>query len=877
MEKVFMTAYNADNITDESICSNGSEFVSDVPFFLIANKPLSGKVYFEFNVDYYYPIKAYHNIPIYAGVSKEPSFGILNADFILGSLFYPDGGDYDITAKHNKSTKNYHGHPNQIHTRIPGATDIIGVGVDIDNNLISYYVNGELFYQFYTITGDKDTNIFDMSSESNLYFCIWSNIHYRDITADNTFRSNDYDYESTKKIHGYVNLGKDGVLYLPDGYKTVYALANADDRRVSADIDSSIYIPVDSGIGKQRAELDSSVAIIEAVDSSHRYPYLISNNENVSITKKYNYQIEDNTGITNDSMINGANVFVNLPIPTERKVYMELSVKNGEIHDNYIGIPISIGIANSTGSILSKSFRVNLFHQYYHQYQTCEISNFIQNTYLIDNILTTAIPEQGQIIGIELNLAENEITIYINKVKFTTVYAQNLDFSDPQGFSYLFIHDEGIFESFVNGSINFGQSSFEMNMPDGCISFWQYWTGVNRKILFNDINVDLFVDTSHNELISSYIFGDLYIQPIVMDESDPKQMVASINSVMGTFNTVTDEEEHRFVGDITLPELNALIAADNNGYYPKTKADGLSLNYGDESIIKYYTVTLKQTEHQTIYIYYNGEYYPNADSDDDSIIKVAENSVITVSVVAENRGRAWNAGTPSITRATVIKNMTITATPATVRLYTVEIVQSDHQLITVTCNGVKHTTRFQTTIDTPFTAELAVTDKGWEVGVLNIESGTITGNALIFASSAKIIQYTVNFEQPKHQKIEILYNGIAYTSSFKVLYGSKLTINVVSVDYGYTMDDNFTRFYTITEDITLRVPSDIHEAIPEYCTLTIVGDYNGRVIVNDIDSSVTGNRSFTFQKGTEVNVKALIDTGYHIKEFVLLEEETEDE
>ena len=218
MEKVFMTAYNANNVIDESICSNGSEFVSNVPFFLIANKPLSGKVYFEFNVDYYYPIKAYHDIPIYAGVSKEPSFGILNADFILGSLYYPDGGSFDITAKHNKSTKNYHGTPNQVYSRVPGATDIIGVAVDIDNNLISYYVNGDLLYQYYTITGEDETNIFDMSKEPNLYFCVWGNIYYKDIKSDNKYRSGDYDYEAKKKIHGYINLGKDGVVYLPDGY-----------------------------------------------------------------------------------------------------------------------------------------------------------------------------------------------------------------------------------------------------------------------------------------------------------------------------------------------------------------------------------------------------------------------------------------------------------------------------------------------------------------------------------------------------------------------------------------------------------------------------------------------------------------------------------
>ena len=60
-----MSAYDEKSMPNEDISIDGLHFTYNKPFFLIGNKKLTGKMYFEVNVSNYYPISAFHNIPIY--------------------------------------------------------------------------------------------------------------------------------------------------------------------------------------------------------------------------------------------------------------------------------------------------------------------------------------------------------------------------------------------------------------------------------------------------------------------------------------------------------------------------------------------------------------------------------------------------------------------------------------------------------------------------------------------------------------------------------------------------------------------------------------------------------------------------------------------
>jgi hypothetical protein len=87
---------------------------------------------------------------LYVGIHKEPSFGAVNSDFCIGSVFHNAGDNFIIMEKRLGQTATRS--PNKLYTRLPGATDVIGVAVDGPSNLISIYVNGKFFYSFSILT-----------------------------------------------------------------------------------------------------------------------------------------------------------------------------------------------------------------------------------------------------------------------------------------------------------------------------------------------------------------------------------------------------------------------------------------------------------------------------------------------------------------------------------------------------------------------------------------------------------------------------------------------------------------------------------------------------------------------------------------------------
>lgn len=837
MERIYMTAYDVDSIPNDDI-TDGLNFSTDEPFFLICNKPISGKMYFEFTISSYYPISSYHNIPIYAGISKEPSFGVLNADFCIGSLFYRDGEEYDIESKYNATAENYHGYPEHIHTRIPGATDIIGVAVDVYNNLISFYVNGELFYSF-------NPPLFNMKEEGNLYFCIFGNTYYKSIRSDHTYRSGDDVYEETKKIVGWCNFGKNQLQYLPYGYYSIYGMYF---RRIEVDsyIDCDIDVdalPYWESIGDVNCD-----CIVDALIGDDRSIYLLTNNDNVTVDE-LDYRISHNE--LTDYMLYGGNAMINLPIPVERKIYLEFTARSATVEDkSLLGIPLSIGISDTLYTIANCVLKAKLHHYVNHRYEFSEIQNMIETPHTITNVLSTTVPEQGTIIGVAIDLANNKFDIYVDMVLFATIKAIDTDWSDQSHLAYFFIHDDGIFDDEIHGVVNVGKESFDMTIPDGYISLWDYYNKLPDRFTWADI--DVTVDVENAFKCAAYIYCDAYVNTIKMPTDKTKYETPSINAVMGTFNSVTDTIEHHYEPDTSMTKLNAIIANDNEGYYPGIIENEMNKDFIDDGSIVYYTVNIKQSEHQTIYVHYNGTVYTDS-------FRAEENSEISITLIADN---GYDAGKINTTpKFNITKDISIYATEPSLTQYKVVIVQSDHQTITVTCNGKEYTQTFATTKGQNFTVSIEA-DEGYIAGKLSATSGTISRATSIFASEATIKTYQITFTQPEHQKIEIVCDNKIYTSSFIAPYGSAITINVVDVDYGYTMNTDFDRFYdNITDSLTLAIP----DAIVQICTLIVENDTSiCEVRINNIIGS-----TFNFHKGDEVTIEALPDDGYYISSIEL--------
>ena len=825
-----MIAYDADFMPSNDITTDGLEFKTNQPFFMICNMPLSGKLYFEVTIDDYYPIAAFHNIPLYFGVSREPSFGTLNADFCMGAIYYETGKDYDIQEKYNASGDNVHQSPSNIYTRIPGIGDIIGIGVDVPGNTITIYNNGKAFYSFSPQQFRLNMHTF--------YFCIYSDIYYEQITYDDRVTNKE---KEQKFISGHINFGKVTTDFIPPGYTSIYGYYFKR-TLVENSISCDMHVEVPDDVGNAVAFLDMDLTnVLDTIED--KTLRLISNSTNVNIND-FHYEIYEDPAIT-DNLLYGANVFVNLPIPTDVKIYLEMTATRGEVANDLIGIPLSIGLSNTNTSILSRSIRFHLYHTKQMYYQYAIVENFIQNVYEVGDIATTVVPEQGKLIGIVLDLAHNQMEVYIDGVKFYTLKSMVLDFSNRMNRTYFFIHDDDMFGDSLSGSVNLGQEPFDITIPEGCTTLYEYYNRVYRQLFAEFIFCNCRMDIDN--IAGFSLWADLWMDS--RTERPSPEVYGNLPFLIDSFNGISDSEQH-IVNDISSIELNALIAQDNNGYYPSINDFEYNINYGDDGTIVTHTVIVRQVENQTVRVLYNGTIYTDA-------FQAPDGSTIKVEVEAEN---GYIAGSPiPSSQFTLTDDMIVTANAATVKQYSVVITQSENQTIYVTCNGRGYTSSFNTTYGSTFTATVIPAD-GYSAGTLNITSGTITSDIAIYATPTSVLMYPITIVQGRHYTIGVLCNGIEYTKSFNAPYNATINIYVKSVDEGYVSPNIEEPIMVVKGPIVL----EYSEAGEDVCTITVVGDYQGDLLINDRHGTV-----FAFRKGTEVTIKFTPSDGYYVDSILL--------
>lgn len=830
-----MISYDQESMPNENVSADGINFKWDKPFFLICNKPLVGKLYFEIVIDSYYPIYAFHDIPLYIGVSREVSYGTLNSDFCIGSVYYEDGKNYDIQEKYNNQVENLHRSPTTLYTRKPGATDVIGVGVDVGNNRITIYVNGNAFYDF-------SPTQFHLS-DHKFYFCIYSDIWYNRVTADGT--DPNYDnakYIPGKNITGHVNFGKIETDFTPPGYSSIYNYYYKREPIVGLiDVDVTVDTSdVKTVSGFMDMDCDDILNTIK-----DKTLYLITTSNNARIEDKIKYTMTSDPSIT-DNLMYGTNIFINLPIPTDRKVYFEFTAAKGILKDNLIGIPLSVGLSNLNTSILSRSMRLHLYHDKQTAYQYALVESLIQNVYEMTEVDTTVIPAQGKTIGIALDLCNNEITVYINKVKFCTLQSNLIDFSIAQNRTYFFIHDDNMFSESVSGEFNFGESEFDMDIPDGYISLYEYYSTVFRKIIYLTIDCDCNIKRDNYRAESVYC--DCWIDSYRFNRPDPKRF-GNLTFLYDSYTILTDEERYYYEPDTGTKELNTLIAQGNGGYYP-TNEEKEFVNNFDDDIEASYNIIIKQVPNQTIWVKYQRQKTKES-------FKAKEGEILEVNAIPD---AGYDAGIISPgSYITVYQDTTITSSNATVRQYTVVVQQYTNQQIYVECNGKVYRDTFTTTYGTSFTVTIDA-DDGYIPGILNITTGTVTSDINIVATPPSIEIYPITIVQGQHYTIGVMYAGTEFTQSFNAKYGSSLTVYVKSVEEGYVAP-------TITQKtIIVDGPIQINygQSQEDTCSLYVVGVFDGTVSINGNYGSV-----FRFKKGAKITIDINPSEGYYIDDAVL--------
>lgn len=230
-----------------------------------------------------------------------------------------------------------------------------------------------------------------------------------------------------------------------------------------------------------------------------------------------------------------------------------------------------------------------------------------------------------------------------------------------------------------------------------------------------------------------------------------------------------------------------------------------------------YTVTPIQTPHQTIYIKYG-------DVRSSTPVRVPSGTRVEFEIVPET---GYNVGTLDKLSAVVDgMNITVSATPAEIKKYTLNIVfdPEAHTTLKVTKDGTVFGTYTENTTlkfqyGTVLTFDLTMEEGYTETR--NPNSITMNkDNTLIIQGTSKK-QFTITLTQTPNQTIYSMYKGVKKTDSFVVEYGDSCTFgietsNPVDIIVGTLSNTEFTNIKenkTVTATPATLKPADLSNFI----------------------------------------------------------------
>ena len=257
-----------------------------------------------------------------------------------------------------------------------------------------------------------------------------------------------------------------------------------------------------------------------------------------------------------------------------------------------------------------------------------------------------------------------------------------------------------------------------------------------------------------------------------------------------------------------------------------------------------HTIFIQQTANQTIYVTANG-----IDYTDDVVLK--EGTLYSVRV---EPAEGFIAGTPNTTGGILNMDTTVSATPATEAMYTITVVQSSYQTITVFVNGTPYQDKVTVPYGTRYTAIVEATN-GYTPGVLSSSSGMVTSDLTISATPAKVKSFMMTIIQSDHQTIIVYANGNQYTKNTELTFGTKYTVTVLP-DLGYTAGTANIPSGTIEGDVTIEATP----AVLQNFTIHIVQTANQTVFVTANGQNYTTDISLPY--GTKWTAGVRANTGY---------------
>ena len=320
---------------------------------------------------------------------------------------------------------------------------------------------------------------------------------------------------------------------------------------------------------------------------------------------------------------------------------------------------------------------------------------------------------------------------------------------------------------------------------------------------------------------------------------------------------------NNYTSSVSLPygtTWTATITAET-GYTAGTLNKTSGTLTGDDSIsataatIKQFTLTITQSEHQTIIVHVNNKDYTSN--------VVLPYGTKWTAVIKPDTG--YNSGTLNKTSGTITGDDSVFATSAANKInYKIIIEQTENTITTVTCtypDDINHAITWTTgTKSFPYGSTwIAYTEgvTGYTAGEVNLPSGTLTSDTYIYAqSAAKKNEYILTITQSEHQTITVTANGNKYTNTVSLPYGTTWTATITA-ETGYTTGTLSKTSGTITGDDSISVsPATIKQF-----TLTITQSEHQTITVTANGQNYTSSVKLDY--GTKWKANIVPDAGYN--------------
>lgn len=562
--KIKALAYENSTHSINNSITDGISFSYDKNFLLISNKfiPKNSKIYIEIEIDTYTYHPEIRHIPIMVGIHKEPSFGVLNSDCCLGAVYYTKNRWYtnlsDIEYLAFRIIEKYAGQDlitrfnNVITTKPPIRQSVIGLAVDMINNVISIYSDGVLFYSF-------SPQNFHMNDPANVYFALYSS-------------------EINKTITGRINFGQFGTKYLPEGYTSLYYDLYLKEK-ATYDIPSRIYIgerynhtAFYKDIFEGNVILENELAPvtehrrdIELVLSDESMTYYKDIKNTIINKHAFTYSPKDNTDLDY--------AYLNFPIDKFKRLYLEFTCTSANLINDYIGIPIAIGFTRNPDYLTQYSIQADLYHLItdgYHVIKYKDGFRFLEGNYLIEN---PVYPMQPDTLSLIVDLYTNSVEIYTEGVLFTTINFTDMDFSlsDEPIYLYFISAPNNVYEGSGIVLCNFGTENGDSSYKDddfvykalvdnnSVYSMWYYYNYPIREI-YMDNTSDILCTIKVIE--EKLYYGKHIYCTIMIPEILESQWSPGLNRLWKSYNTISDIQEHNNVPDKSIYDLRKLIIED---------------------------------------------------------------------------------------------------------------------------------------------------------------------------------------------------------------------------------------------------------------------------------------------------------------------------